>query len=298
MSRKSLFVLPCLLFVAVSTAGNGAAPNVGSAAPGVGAEGELYVAAQYKPALPVVREFAVRENRLTAPSKLFRLAPSTSVLTAEQATGATLLDSPLLRALRDRNNFEPSYTPSYEVSMCGVSGVLGYSRAGTRVELEVSFEDFRVKKSGKPVLKGGHEYFAAGRTSDTQRVVFANRAISAGSAVVSICRDFPAAGPSGGSVTPYTCLGGGVEFLDILGMANTRFAYQAKMGAALNLHPRASIFAAGYYRGTLERAIRPLPAVVVIPATAGERENLGLPPFEGNAGVRYLGVEAGIRVLL
>lgn len=296
MSRKSLFVLPYLLFfVAVSTTGNGAALNVGSTVPSVGAEGKLYIAAQYKPALPVVRGFAIRESRLTAPSKLFRLMPSTSALTTEQA-GGTLLDPPLLRALRVEGNFEPGYTPSYEVSMYGVSGVLGYSRMGTRVELEVSFEDFRVKKSGKPVLKGGHEYFAAERAGGTQRVVFANRAISAGAAVVSVCHDLPS-GPSGGGIVPYACLGGGVEFLDALGMANTRFAYQAKVGAALDLHPRVGIFAAGYYRGTLERAIRPLPTVVAIPATPSAGSP-SLPSFEGNAGVRYLGVEAGIRVSL
>ena len=290
MSRRSLFVLPYLLFAAVST-GSGAAPGVGSAVPNVGAEGSLYIAAQYKPALPVVRGFTVREGGLTAPSKLFRLIPSTSALTAEQASG-TLSDPPLLRALRVGENFEPGYAPSYGVSMYGASGALGYSRMGTRVELEVSFEDFRVKKSGEPILKGGHEYFAAERAGGTKRAVFANRAISTGAAIVSVCRDLPS-GP-GGSVTPYACLGGGVEFLDILGMANTRFAYQAKVGAALDLHPHVGVFAAGYYRGTLERAVRPLPTVVVIPVTPAE----SLPSFEGNAGVRYLGIEAGIRVSL
>nr|AAN08674.1 outer membrane protein 2 [Anaplasma centrale str. Israel] len=300
MSYRSLFALPFLFFVAALTTEGGAAPSLGSAV-----DGELYLAAQYKPAVPVIRRFTVRESRLTTPSRLFRLSPGASVLSLDpgQASAGTSLDAPLLRALQGSQNFEPGYVPSYGPSVYGASGVLGYSKAGVGVELEVSFENFKVKRFGRPMLRGSHEYFAAGgRAIGGTRhaaleggAVFMNSAISAGSALVNICRSFPA-GPYGGGVAPYACLGGGAEFLDILGTASTRFAYQAKVGAALSLHPRIGAFAAGYYRGTLERAVRPLPVVALVPR--GEGGSPGQLPFESSVGIQYLGVEAGIRVSL
>ncbi|MCU7612728.1 P44/Msp2 family outer membrane protein [Anaplasma capra] len=307
MSHRSLFAVPCLICAAMSTTGSAATPGSRSvvAAPYNTGGGTLYVATQYKPAIPMVRGFTMRESSIAPPSRLFGLKPSASVQAAEHVGAG--VSAPLLEALRSAQNLSSNHVPSYESSLYGVSGIVGYAKMGARVELEVTFEEFKAKKLGQSALKEGHEYLIMARDVGNSSpggsyAVFRNRAISAGSAVVSVCQDFlPVGAP--GSTAPYACLGGGAEFLDILGVENTRFTYQIKAGTTFNLHPRVGVFAAGYYRGTVERAFKPSPVVMVTntsTASSGEQrsQSLSFVQPEGSAGVRYAGVEVGVRVSL
>ncbi|MGN7678461.1 MAG: P44/Msp2 family outer membrane protein [Anaplasma sp.] len=301
MACRGLFAAFCLAGVAL--AGGASASEAG----GLGAwgadagAGAFYVGAQYKPAAPIVRGFIIRRHALAPPRGFFRLRPGV-------VEYGTLEGTPLYMAMQRAENFESGYTPAYEANFYGFSGVIGCSKGETRVELEAAYEDFKTKKpSGQPLMKNGHEYFAVGEKSATEVVpispkpgymVVSNRAISSGSAILNICRDFSA----GATAVPYVCLGGGAEFLGILGAENTRFAYQAKAGVSFGVSPGVSVVAAGYYRGTLKRPVRALPATE-FNTTAGDtgsgiaRQN-SLLSAEGSVDVGYLGVELGVRVAL
>ncbi|MGN7661890.1 MAG: P44/Msp2 family outer membrane protein [Anaplasma sp.] len=298
MARKGLFAAFCLAVMAFAReAGASGAGGLESWGAGAGAS-MFYVGAQYKPAAPVVRGFVVRRHALAPPRGFFRLRPNV-------IEHGTLEGTPLYTAMQMAENFESGYVPAYGASFYGFSGVIGCSRGGTRVELEAAFEDFKTKRpSGRPLMKNGHEYFAVGERSHTEVVpispkpgymVVSNRAISSGSTVLSICRDFSA----GATAMPYACLGGGAEFLGILGAENTRFAYQAKAGVSFGVSPGVSLVAAGYYRGTLKRPVRAFPATEFgTDASAEATRQNSLLSAEGSVDVGYLGVELGVRVAL
>ena len=200
--------------------------------------------------------------------------------------------------LNDINSFDFSqnYIPKYyDISLFGLSFLIGHSFQDFRIEFEGFYEKFDVKNDKSHIIDENRRHFAlfrAGSLFFHDYVTLRNDGVEFYSAMLNICYDLRA---SNTDVIPFSCIGIGGDVIKIFNTVDIKPAFQAKVGVNYFLvYNKVSLFIDGYYHKVIGNQYNDIP--VQYPIT------LFSDPIITSAFARldidYLGAEVGLKIFI
>ncbi|KJV69419.1 P44/Msp2 family outer membrane protein [Candidatus Neoehrlichia procyonis] len=224
----------------------------------------FYIGGQYKPGISIMGDLALKGDLVDIKAIIGLKPEATGTVDADGKTA-------IGKALETATNFKGIYKPTYNNSLTGFSGLIGYSmNSGMRIEFEGSYEDFELKNPGGYTLKDGYKYFVAAYnlksgspdeidSSGKKYFIIKNSNIVVASTMINACYDFaPDSLGNVGEISPYLCAGIGGSFMKAFDSQYVKFAYQAKAGVSYFISPSVAIFVDGYYEGILNNKFKDL----------------------------------------
>ncbi|KJV69420.1 P44/Msp2 family outer membrane protein [Candidatus Neoehrlichia procyonis] len=222
----------------------------------------FYIGGQYKPGISIMGDLTLKGDLVDIKAIIGLKPEATGTVDADGKTA-------IGKALETATNFKGIYKPTYNNSLTGFSGLIGYSmNSGMRIEFEGSYEDFELKNPGGYTLKDGYKYFVAAynlKSGSSDEVdsgskkyfIIKNSNIVVASTMINACYDFALDSLSNvREISPYLCAGVGGSFVKVFNSQHIKFAYQAKAGVSYFISPSVAIFADGYYEGILNNKFR------------------------------------------
>ncbi|KJV63483.1 MULTISPECIES: P44/Msp2 family outer membrane protein [Ehrlichia] len=260
---------------------------------------ELYVSGQYKPSVSVFSNFSVKETNV----------PTKQLIALKKDVNSVEISKDATTGLSKTENFTIPYMPKFQDNVANFSGAVGffYSK-GLRIELEGSYEEFDVKDpGGYTTVKDAYRYFALARdtkTGETQPkdketstspngiyyTVMKNDGLSISSAMINGCYDFTLGSLP---VSPYMCIGMGVDAIQFFDALHIKFAHQGKVGITYSLSSNVNLFADGYYHKVLGNKFKNLNVQHVYelqnpPKATSAIATLDVGYFGGEVGARFI----------
>ncbi|KJV63485.1 MULTISPECIES: P44/Msp2 family outer membrane protein [Ehrlichia] len=259
----------------------------------------LYVSGQYKPSVSVFSNFSVKETNVPT-KQLVALKKDIDSVEVSQNNADKGLSKP--------DNFTIPYMPKFQDNVANFSGAVGffYSK-GLRIELEGSYEEFDVKDPGDyTTVKDAYRYFALARETEgttihpknknssdpngIYHVVMRNDGLSISSAMINGCYDFTLGSLP---ISPYMCIGMGVDAIQFFDALHIKFAHQGKVGITYSLSPNVSLFADGYYHKVVDNKFKNLNVQHVYklndaPKVTSAVATLNIEYFGGGIGARFI----------
>nr|ABO36243.1 Omp-1-3 [Ehrlichia ewingii] len=197
-----------------------------------GGVGHIYISGQYKPSIPQFNKFSMEEATIGA------VIPKSLKQDAEDIT---------LSILALSTNFTLPYDPKYKKSLLGLGGTIGYAINNFRIELETFYEKFNVSApSGYD--DNIYAYFSIEvpqLRSLPYHYTMKNTGIILSPVLANICYDINKKQLR--NVSPYLCLGFGVDLIDFLDKVSFKFSYQAKLGVSYLISPNLAFFIDGSF---------------------------------------------------
>ena len=257
-----------------------------------------YISGQYKPSISVFSNFSVKETNV-AIKQLIALKKDIDSVEIDASDANKGISKP--------ENFNIPYTVKFQDNAVNFNGAIGYSFfEGPRVEVEGSYEKFDVKNpGGYTKVKDAYRYFALARNlEDTKfqpknksstaptgifHTVMKNNGLSILATIVNICYDFSLGELS---VSPYICLGMGINAIEFFDALHVKFAYQSKLGISYQLFPKVNLFANGYYHQVIGNKFKNLNVQHVYELSATPKITSAVATLD----VAYFGSEVGVRL--
>ena len=254
----------------------------------------LYISGQYNPSVSVFSNFSAKETNVH----------TKQLMALKKDIDSIEVDTEGSRGISKSQNFKVLYTPKFQDNVAGLSGALGffYSK-GLRIEMGFSYEKFDAKDLGEYTkIKDAYRYFALVRemhgslicpkdnNTGTHYTVMRNDGISISSATVNGCYDFFC--PSL-SLSPYMCIGIGIDAIEFLNALHIKFACQGKLGVTYSVSPNVNLFADGYYHKVMGNKFKNLPVQYVNTLEEYPRVTSAIATLD----IGYLGGEIGIRFI-
>ncbi|AHX05154.1 surface antigen family protein [Ehrlichia chaffeensis str. Liberty] len=255
MSYAKVFILICLILLVPSlsfaiVSNDFLKDNIG----------RFYIGGQYKPGVPRFNRFLVTNNNIRELISLeedYRNAIPYMVQSV-QGTLPSEVSEGIRELLHNSDSFTLPHNPTYKKNLLGGGGVVGYSTAYFRVELEAFYEKFNLAAPAGYLHKNFYEYFALAtamnpkypnQPAEDKYYCMKNTGITLSPFTISACYDFILKQAS--NIAPYLCLGVGGNFIDFLDQVSFKFAYQAKVGISYFVSPNIAFFIDGSFHGHL-----------------------------------------------
>ena len=251
----------------------------------------IYISGQYKPSISNFSNFSVKETN-TDTKNLIAIKKDISSLDIDGS-------------IKTPENFDHPYTAKFQDNAISFGGTLGYySTKGTRVELEGSHEFFDVKEPSGYKLHDAYRYFALARVMNTEQGIFSpkqktaasriyhtvmrNDGLSILSVMLNGCYDFSI---NKLKISPYMCVGIGINTIEFFDALHLKFAYQGKIGISYTLFSNIRVFADGYYHKVTDNKFKNLKVIHVAdlnntPLVTSAIATLNIGYFGGEIGVR------------
>ncbi|CEI84736.1 Surface antigen msp4 [Ehrlichia minasensis] len=262
----------------------------------------LYISLQYNPSVSVFSNFSAKETSVNTQQLMALKKDIDSIeISYENNKGISMPE-----------NFTVLYVPKFQDNFAGFSSTLGffYSK-GLRIEIGASYEKFDVKDpGGYTKIKDAYRYFALARemhkssssvihikkeennnnTKGVHYVVIRNDGISISSATINGCYDFSFPNLP---LSPYTCVGIGIDAIEFLNALHIKFACQGKLGFTYSVSPNVNLFADGYYHKVMGNKFKNLPVQYVdhleeYPSLTSAIATLDIGYLGGEIGVRFI----------
>ncbi|ABD44654.1 major outer membrane protein OMP-1H [Ehrlichia chaffeensis str. Arkansas] len=260
----------------------------------------IYISGQYKPSVSVFSNFSVKETNFTTQQLV---ALKKDIDSVDISTNA---DS----GINNPQNFTIPYIPKFQDNAASFSGALGFFYArGLRLEMEGSYEEFDVKNpGGYTKVKDAYRYFALARemqsgqtcpkhkeTSGIQphgiyHTVMRNDGVSISSVIINGCYNFTL---SNLPISPYMCVGMGIDAIQFFDSLHIKFAHQSKLGITYPLSSNVHLFADSYYHKVIGNKFKNLRVQHVyelqqVPKVTSAVATLDIGYFGGEVGVRFI----------
>ncbi|AHC39612.1 P44/Msp2 family outer membrane protein [Ehrlichia muris] len=258
----------------------------------------LYISGQYKPSVSVFSNFSVKETNV----------PTKQLIALKKDVDSVEIDKDANKGLSKPDNFTIPYMPKFQDNVANFSGAVGffYSK-GLRIELEGSYEEFDVKDPGDYTkVKDAYRYFALARDIETGKtqpknknnsepngiyhIVMRNDGLSISSAMINGCYDFTLGNLP---ISPYMCIGMGVDAIQFFDALHIKFAHQGKAGITYLLSSNVSLFADGYYHKVVDNKFKNLNVQHVYKLNDAPRVTSAVATLD----VGYFGGEVGARFI-
>nr|AAY59054.1 MAP1-6 [Ehrlichia ruminantium] len=210
--------------------------------------------------------------------------------------------------------FNEPYTPTFQDTVSGFSGTVGYSYNNKlRSEIEVSYEKF---DAGIPegsiygdYIEDAYRYFGLARETSyslgssslttpkyNHYVVMKNNGVSITSLMVNNCYQFSTS--QSNKILPYICGGVGTDLVQFFNKLHIKLACQVKLGTSYSLSPHYQLFANIYYHEVIGNNFNKLnPVRIVLPKDTTSTE-LGNVSATSTLNISYFGSEIGLRFIL
>ncbi|KJV63486.1 MULTISPECIES: P44/Msp2 family outer membrane protein [Ehrlichia] len=258
----------------------------------------IYISGQYKPSVSVFSNFSVKETNV-ATKQLIALKKDIDSVEIGTANGDKGISKP--------EHFNIPYTVEFQDNAVNFNAAIGYSFSeGPRIEVEGFYEKFDVKNpGGYTKVKDAYRYFALARdlesssfqpknksTSAPQGVfhtVMKNDGLSILATIANICYDFSL---DELSVSPYICVGMGINAIEFFDALHVKFAYQGKLGISYQLFPKINLFVNGYYHQVIGNKFKNLNVQYVqdlanVPKVTSAVATLDVAYFGSEVGIRF-----------
>ncbi|WP_395877845.1 P44/Msp2 family outer membrane protein [Ehrlichia muris] len=258
----------------------------------------LYISGQYKPSVSVFSNFSVKETNV----------PTKQLIALKKDVDSVEIDKDANKGLSKPDNFTIPYMPKFQDNIANFSGAVGffYSKS-LRIELEGSYEEFDVKDPGDYTkVKDAYRYFALARDIETGQthpknksssdpngiyhIVMRNDGLSISSAMINGCYDFTLGNLP---ISPYMCIGMGVDAIQFFDALHIKFAHQGKAGITYSLSSNVSLFADGYYHKVVDNKFKNLNVQHVYKLNDAPRVTSAVATLD----VGYFGGEVGARFI-
>ena len=259
----------------------------------------LYISGQYNPSVSVFSNFSAKETNVHTAQLMALIKDIDSIE----------VDATCSKGISKSENFKVFYTPKFQDNVTGLSSAFGffYSK-GLRIEIGFSYEKFDAKDPGVGYtkIKDAYRYFALARemnnatlniTTPKERgstgvfyTVMKNDGISISSATVNGCYDFffPSL-----SLSPYMCIGIGIDAIEFLNALHIKFACQGKLGVTYSVSPNVNLFTDVYYHKVMGNKFKNLPVQYVNTLAEYPRVTSAIATLD----IGYLGGEIGVRFI-
>ena len=254
----------------------------------------LYISGQYKPSVSVFSNFSVKETTVSTKQLVALKKDVDSVEINKDAT----------KGISKPENFTIPYIPKFQDNIANFNGAVGffYSK-GLRIELEGSYEEFDVKDpGGYTKVKDAYRYIALARETENSKIqpknkstgiyhiVLRNDGLSISSVMINGCYDFTLGSLP---ISPYMCIGMGVDAIQFFDALHIKFAHQSKVGITYPLSSNVSLFADGYYHKVVDNKFKNLNVQHVYelndsPKTTSAVATLNIGYFGGEVGARFI----------
>ncbi|AHC39610.1 P44/Msp2 family outer membrane protein [Ehrlichia muris] len=258
----------------------------------------LYISGQYKPSVSVFSNFSVKETNV----------PTKQLVALKKDVDSVEIDKGAGKGLSKTDNFTLPYMPKFQDNVANFSGAVGFFYKGLRIELEGSYEEFDVKDpGGYTKVKDAYRYFALARDTETGTTqpknkesstspngvyytVMKNDGLSISSGMINGCYDFTLGSLP---ISPYMCIGMGVDAIQFFDALHIKFAHQGKVGITYSLSSNVSLFADGYYHKVLGNKFKNLNVQHVYelqnpPKATSAIATLDVGYFGGEVGARFI----------
>ncbi|AHX03228.1 surface antigen family protein [Ehrlichia chaffeensis str. Heartland] len=260
----------------------------------------VYVSGQYKPSVSVFSNFSVKETNF-ATQQLVALKKD--IDSVEISTNAD-------NGINKPGNFTIPYIPKFQDNAASFSGAFGFFYdKGLRVEMEGSYEEFDVKNpGGYTKVRDAYRYFALAREmefnqtspkskeSSTQptgiyHTVMRNDGVVISSAMINGCYNFTLGSLS---ISPYMCIGIGIDAIQFFNALHIKFAHQSKLGITYPLSSNVHLFADGYYHKVIGNKFKNLSVQHVYELQDAPRVTSAIATLD----IGYFGGEIGVSFIL
>ncbi|AHX04949.1 P44/Msp2 family outer membrane protein [Ehrlichia japonica] len=262
----------------------------------------LYISGQYKPSVSVFSNFSVKETNV-ATKQLIALKKDIDSVEIDASNADKGISKP--------EHFNIPYTVEFQDNAVNFNGAIGYSFSeGPRIEVEGFYEKFDVKNpGGYTKVKDAYRYFALARDLEATKfqpknkssssssppptpgvfhTVMKNDGLSILATIVNVCYDFSL---DELSVSPYICVGMGINAIEFFDVLHVKFAYQSKLGISYQLFPKINLFVNGYYHQVIGNQFKNLNVQYVYDLEKAPKVTSAVATLD----VAYFGSEAGIR---
>ena len=192
--------------------------------------GHIYISGQYKPSIPQFNKFSIKDGTKT---------PKSLKQDIENVT---------IDVLKSNTNFTLPYNPTYKKNLLGLGGTIGYATDNFRIEFETFYEKFNVNTPSGYIYDNIYEYFDV-ELDSTKYYTMRNSGITLSPALINVCYDVTKKNLR--NISPYLCLGVGVDFIDFLDKVSLKFSYQAKVGIGYLISSNLVLFIDGSFHGHL-----------------------------------------------
>nr|ACR33120.1 major antigenic protein 1-2 [Ehrlichia ruminantium] len=266
----------------------------------------IYISGQYKPSVSHFSNFSINETNTDIQNLV---AAKQDIAPLDIDAGTVTLKPPqkshkIYKGLRESTNFNHPYTAEFQDNNISFGGAIGYySTQGTRIELEGSYEFFDVKDPIGHKLHDAHRYFALARAmnkykpfepkkqigSRTHYTVMRNNGLSISSVILNGCYDFSI---DALKISPYMCVGIGINAIEFFDTLHLKLAYQGKLGISYPISNNIKLFADGYYHKVTDNKFKNLKVTYVadlhnIPLVTSAIATLNVEYFGGEIGIRF-----------
>ncbi|QXK92804.1 P44/Msp2 family outer membrane protein [Neoehrlichia mikurensis] len=241
----------------------------------------FYISSQYKPGISLFSGFSIRETM-----------PGVTYPGLKGLPVSYYLMIPTEKKYFNRHLFDIYY----DNNLLGAALSVGYNYSNKlRIEVEGTLEHFNPSR-GKYKFNS-HQYFSLGRKQNgngsenvSDFVVLKNEGISFKSGIVNICYDVMR---SEGVLSPYMCVGAGIENVSFLKVNEPKFTYQAKFGMNYYTSSNIVVFCGAYYHGISGSEYRRIPFYNVTVSSDPK-----ITDASAHLNTAYFGAELGLRLTL
>ncbi len=260
----------------------------------------LYISGQYKPSVSVFSNFSVKETNV----------PTKQLIALKKDIDSVEIDaSDATKGISKPEHFNIPYTVEFQDNAVNFNAAIGYSFSeGSRIEVEGFYEKFDVKNpGGYTKVKDAYRYFALARDLESSQfqpknkstsaptgvfhTVMKNDGLSILATIANICYDFSL---DELSVSPYICVGMGINAIEFFDALHVKFAYQGKLGISYQLFPKINLFVNGYYHQVIGSKFKNLNVQYVHDLANVPKVTSAVATLD----VAYFGSEVGIRLTL
>nr|ACR33117.1 major antigenic protein 1-2 [Ehrlichia ruminantium] len=248
----------------------------------------IYISGQYKPSVSHFSNFSINETNTDIQN----------LVAAKQDISSLDIDT----VLKEPRNFNHPYTTEFQNNNISFSGAIGYySTQGSRIELEGSYEFFDVKDPSGYKLHDAYRYFALAR--DINQILFQpkknklrrhytvmrNNGLFISSVILNGCYDFSI---NELKISPYMCVGIGINAIEFFDALHLKLAYQGKFGISYLISNNIKLFADGYYYKVTDNKFKNLKVIHVAdlyntPLVTSAIATLNVEYFGGEIGIRF-----------
>nr|ACR33115.1 major antigenic protein 1-2 [Ehrlichia ruminantium] len=250
----------------------------------------IYISGQYKPSVSHFSNFSVNETNTDIQN----------LVATKQDISSLDIDT----VLKEPSNFNHPYTTEFQNNNISFGGAIGYySTEGTRIELEGSYEFFDVKDPSGYKPHDAYRYFALARDMNrkksfepkkqiglrTNYTVMRNNGLFISSVILNGCYDFSI---NELKISPYMCVGIGINAIEFFDALHLKLAYQGKFGISYPISNNIKLFADGYYYKVTDNKFKNLKVIYVAdlnntPLVTSAIATLNVEYFGGEIGIRF-----------